>query len=411
VVALPFRSILRLNTRGLIASLFLAIIAANNFLNMKYGRLAVLTAVLFTAQSAVAQVNGSAGPYTFEITKENATGTIENQCQTGTCWSFATMSFLEAEVLRKGGKAIDLSEMYNVRVNYPLKAEAFVRYQGKQQFGPGGLSHDVLTVLASHGMVPETAYSGLKGSSTEHNHGSLDALLESTVKTVLDKKLNEEGAAWKNSIEGILDAELGPLPATFEYNGKKYTPMQFRDEMKINPSEYVSISSFTHHPFYAPFVLEVPDNWAKGSFYNVPMQDLERITDYAIDNGYTVAWDADVSEKGFSYSQGVAILPAVMPKKDEWFTSMHAELVPTAELRQEAFDRFETTDDHLMHITGKSKDQKGNIYYITKNSWGATNPFKGYLHVSKNYYLMKTVGIVVHRDAIPADIQKKLGLK
>jgi bleomycin hydrolase len=374
-------------------------------------RFLAMAAGLFIALHGASQLAGTAGPYTFTIAKENAVGSIENQCQTGTCWSFATMSFLEAEVLRKGGKAVDLSEMFNVRVTYPLKADAFVRYQGKQQFGPGGLSHDVLRVVGEHGIAPQSAYSGLKSGATEHNHGGLDALLEASVKTVLDKKLNEEGAAWKNSVEGILDAEIGALPTNFEYNGKKYTPSQFRDELKINAQDYVSITSFTHHPYYSTFVLEVPDNWAKGSFYNVPLQDLEKITENALDNGYTIAWDADVSEKGFSYSQGVAILPANMPKKEEWWTAMHPELVPTASARQEAFDRFETTDDHLMHITGKSKDQQGNTYYITKNSWGATNSFKGYLHVSKNYYLMKTVGIVVHKDAIPAEIRTKLGLK
>ena len=373
-------------------------------------KLAAIFAIAISSHG-IAQTPVSTGPYTFSIVKENAVGSIENQCQTGTCWSFATVSFLEAEVLRKGGKSVDLSEMYNVRITYPLKADAYVRYQGKQQFGPGGLSHDVLRVVAEHGMVPQSAYSGMKAGVTEHNHGGLDALLESTVKTVLDKKLNEEGGAWKNSVNGILDAEIGAVPSSFEFNGKKFTPAQFRDELKINAADYVSISSFTHHPYYSPFVLEVPDNWAKGSFYNVPLQDLERITENALDNGYTIAWDADVSEKGFSYLQGVAVLPATMPKKDEWWTIIHPELTPTAASRQDAFDRFETTDDHLMHITGKSKDQQGNTYYITKNSWGATNPFKGYLHVSKNYYLMKTVGIVVHKDAIPAEIRTKLGIK
>ncbi|MFM7725568.1 MAG: C1 family peptidase, partial [Flavobacteriales bacterium] len=227
----------------------------------------------------------------------------------------------------------------------------------------------------------------------------------------VEKKLNEEGNDWKKTVESMLDAEMGALPATFDYNGKKYTPAQFRDELKINPADYVSITSFTHHPLYSPFVLEVPDNWAKGSFYNVTLQDLERITNYAIDNGFTIAWDADASEKGFSHSNGVAIIPSAAPKKEEWWTSMQAEVMPTPELRQAAFDRFETTDDHLMHIVGKSKDQQGNTYFITKNSWGVSNVFNGYLHVSDNYYLMKTVGIVVHKDAIPADTRTKLGLK
>lgn len=354
----------------------------------------------------------SSSPYQFTVVKENTVGATENQCQTGTCWSFATVSFLEAEVIRKGGKPVDLSEMYNVRLTYPRKADSYVRYQGKQQFGPGGLSHDVITILRDYGVVPESVYSGLSDGSTEYNHNGLDAVLESTVKTVLDRKLNEEGEDWKRSIEGILDAEIGTLPTgNFEYNGKQYTPASFRDALKLNADDYVSITSFSHHPFYRPCVLEVPDNWSKGSFYNVTIEELGRIADYAIDNGFTIAWDADVSEKGFSFSQGVAVLPAEQPKKEDMWTKVHTEVSPTQAARQSAFDRFETTDDHLMHITGKSKDQLGNTYYITKNSWGTGNSFGGYQHVSRSYYLMKTVGIVVHKDALPMDIKTKLGIK
>lgn len=366
--------------------------------------------IIAAIQSIAQQTNPS--PYTFTTVKENTVGATENQCQTGTCWSFATVSFLEAEIIRKGNKPVDLSEMYNVRLTYPRKADSFVRYQGKQQFGPGGLSHDVIDILRDYGVVPESVYSGLKNGTTEYNHTGLDAMLESTVKTVLDRKLNEEGNDWKRSVEGMLDAEIGPLPSSnFDYNGKQYTPASFRDALKLNPDDYVSITSFNHHPFYTRFVLEVPDNWSKGSFYNVTIDELGRIADSAIDAGYTIAWDADVSEKGFSFTQGVAVLPAEQPKKEEWWTKVHPEAVPTQAARQEAFDRFETTDDHLMHITGKSKDQSGNVYYITKNSWGTGNPYGGYQHVSRNYYLMKTVGIVVHKDAIPADIKSKLGIK
>jgi bleomycin hydrolase len=366
----------------------------------------------FCATVSVAAQQTTASPYSFSIIKENAAGATENQCQTGTCWSFATVSFLESEALRKSGISVDLSEMYNVRINYPLKADSYVRYQGKQQFGPGGLSHDAINVLRDYGVVPESAYSGLKTGVTEHNHNTLDAILESTVKSVVEKKLNEDNQDWKRAINGILDAEIGPLPdATFAHNGKKHTAASFRDELKLNAADYVSITSFSHHPYYSSFVLEVPDNWSKGSFYNVTMDDLGRIADNAIDNGYTIAWDADVSEKGFSFQQGVAIIPAEQPKKEEFWTKLHTELVPTQQMRQDAFDRYETTDDHLMHITGKSKDQNGNIYFITKNSWGTSNPFKGYQHVSKSYFLMKTVAIVVHKDAIPADVKTKLGLK
>lgn len=367
---------------------------------------------LVIASSGQQAQQPSASPYKFTIIQENAVGPTENQCQTSTCWSFATVSFLEAEVIRKGNKPVDLSEMYNVRLTYPRKADSYVRFQGKQQFSPGGLSHDVFSIVRDYGLVPEAVYSGLKNGTTDYNHAGLDAMLESTVKTVLDRKLNEEGNDWKRSLEGILDAEIGPLPpSSFEYNGKEYTPASFRDALKINPDDYVSLTSFTHHPFYREFVLEVPDNWAKGSFYNVTIDDLGRIANNAIDAGYTIAWDADVSEKGFSFAQGVAILPAEPLKKEEWWTGLHPEFVPTQTARQDAFDRFETTDDHLMHITGKSKDQAGNTYFITKNSWGTGNSYGGYQHVSLSYYLMKTVGIVVHKDAIPADIKTKLDIK
>lgn len=351
-----------------------------------------------------------ASPYTFTVIKNNAAGGTEDQCSTGTCWSFATISFLESEIIRKGGKAVDLSEMFNVRVNYSRKVDSYIRFQGKQQFGPGGLSHDVIDVMRSHGIVPEAAYSGFLPGQKEYDHGTLDAILESVSKSILEHKLNEHSGDWRVSVDGILDANIGKIPTEFEFAGTKYTPASFRDAMKLNPNDYVSITSFTHHPFYSSFVLEVPDNWAKGSFYNVPLNELQQILDNAIDNGYTVAWDADVSEKGFSFKEGVGILPEADLPKDEMFKSIVAEKTVTQEMRQEAFDKFKTTDDHLMHLTGKAKDQNGNIYYLTKNSWGTSNPFQGYQYISDNYFQMKTVGIMVHKDAIPAEIRKKLGL-
>ncbi len=349
-------------------------------------------------------------PYKFTPVKENGVGLTEDQCATGTCWSFATISFLESEIIRKGNKPVDLSEMFNVRVNYIKKADSYVRFQGKQQFGPGGLSHDVIGVVAEYGIVPESAFPGAVDEKSEYNHAGLDAMLESTVKTVLDKKLNESNADWKQTVEGMLDAGVGKMPTMFEYDGKKYTPQTFRDAMKINPSDYVSITSFSHHPFYSQFVLEVPDNWMKGSFYNVPLDDMQKIADFAIDNGYTIAWDADVSEKGFSFSYGMALLPDATVKKEEMWTTVIKEASVTQQTRQDGFDTFHTTDDHLMHITGKAKDQNGNIYYITKNSWGKENPFGGYQYVSKNYFQMKTIGIMIHKDAIPKEIKVKLGI-
>lgn len=346
--------------------------------------------------------------YQFTTTKELGVSSTEDQCASGTCWSFATISFIEAEIIRKGQPTLDLSEMFNVRVNYPEKVESYVRYQGKQQIGPGGLSHDVIFAIREFGLVPESAYTGLNPGKTEHDHGTLDAAIESWAKTVLEKKLNEGGNEWILALNGIMNEYLGEIPSTFTYNGKSYSPTSFRDAMKINPDDYVSITSFSHHPFYSQFILEVPDNWAKGSFYNVPMEDMQMILDNAIDNGYSVAWDADVSEKGFSFKNGMAIVPDESVTKEDLFKKIVPEKKITQDNRQAAFDSFQTTDDHLMHITGKSKDQNGNVYYITKNSWGTTNPYGGYQHVSKSYFQYKTVSIMVHKDAIPAAIRAKL---
>jgi bleomycin hydrolase len=353
---------------------------------------------------------GQTTPYQFTPVTKIQVGDTEDQCSSGTCWSFATISFLEAEIIRKGNKPIDLSEMFNVYYTYQKKADSYVRYQGKQQFGPGGLSHDVIQIVGEFGMVPEVAYTGLTFNEARHNHDGLDNLLESTVSTVLKKNLNSQNQNWRKSVVGILESNLGKVPTSFTYEGKDYTPASFRDAMKIVATDYVSISSFAHHPFYSSFVLEVPDNWAKGSFYNVPLEDLMAITNNALEKGFSIAWDADVSERGFDFGQGLAILPDASVQKDELFKKVVPETKVTQALRQEAFDSFATTDDHLMHLTGMAKDQNGQFYYMIKNSWGTSNPYKGYQYVSQAYYQMKTVGIVVHKDAIPVDIRKKLGL-
>lgn len=348
-------------------------------------------------------------PYTFETQRFAKGIDVEDQCATGTCWSFATMSFLESEIIRKGNQPVDLSEMFNVRYTYPMKAESYVRFQGKQQFGPGGLSQDVIYVLQNHGMVPESAYTGLPVGQKEHDHSAMDAILEGTVKTVLDNKLNRD-MSWLTAVNGILDAYLGKVPTEFEYNGKKYTPASFRDAMGIKASDYVNITSFSHHPFYSSFVLEVPDNWMKGSFYNVPLDELQSIIDNAVETGYTVAWDADVSEKTFSFTNGLAIVPADGVNKEDVFKKIVPEKTIDQSIRQIAFDQQETTDDHLMHLTGKAKDQNGNVYYMIKNSWGTQNPYGGYQYISTSYLRYKTVSIVVHKDAIPAAIKTKLKL-
>ncbi|MEY3398341.1 MAG: hypothetical protein RL220_935 [Bacteroidota bacterium] len=349
-------------------------------------------------------------PYKFTDVKSIARGETEDQCATGTCWSFATVSFLEAELIRMGKGNIDLSEMYNVRMTYPKKAADYVRYQGKNQFGPGALAHDAINVMAEYGIVPESAYTGLEKGVTEHDHGGLDALLESTLKTALEKKLVEQGQEWKKAIEGILDAYLGRVPKEFEYSGKTYTPASFRDAMGLKASDYVSITSFTHHPYYTQFVLEVPDNFSHGMFFNVQLDELTSITEAAIANGYSVAWDADVSEKTFSFRNAMAIMPSDDVKPEDYFKKIVAEKHVTADQRQEAFETLKTTDDHLMHITGTATDQNGTKYFTVKNSWGKNNPSGGYQYVSYDYFRAKTVAILLHRNAVPQDIRKKTGI-
>lgn len=348
--------------------------------------------------------------YGFELLDKPVLPEVENQCATGTCWSFATVSFFESEILKKGNGPIDLSEMFNVRYTYPEKALSYVRYQGKQQFGPGGLAHDALRVVERVGMVPETVYSGLKDGQEEHDHGMLDALLEGLVKNIVEKNLFSQSTSWTRAIDAILDALLGAPPTSFEWNSNRYTPASFRDAMGIKATDYISFTSFNHHPFYQPMVLEVPDNWSKGNFYNVPLDDLQSIADNALKEGYTVAWDADVSEPGFSFRHGVALIPVKSIRKEDYFTAIVEEERVDQLNRQLAFDQQQTTDDHLMHITGRAKDKKGNVYYYTKNSWGSENPYRGYQYISTAYFRKKTVSMMVNKAAVPAAIRTKLGI-
>jgi bleomycin hydrolase len=384
-----------------------SIIVASNRIHLTMKLYFLLFTALWLSFHALAQ---DSSPYGFELIDKPLLPEVEDQCATSTCWSFATMSFFEAEIMRKGKGRVDLSEMFNVRHTYMEKAEDFVRYQGKQQFGPGGLAHDALKVVERYGMVPEQAYPGLKEDQKEHNHGVLDVLLEGLVKNVVEKNLFAQGNSWIQAVDAILDAMLGVPPTSFNWNTTSYTPPSFRDAMGIQANDYVSFTSFTHHPFYQSFVLEVPDNWSKGNFYNVPLDELQSIADNALKEGYTVAWDADVSEPGFSFRQGVAILPVQGTKKEEFFTSIAQEEKVNQQNRQEAFNMQQTTDDHLMHIVGRAKDKKGNAYYYTKNSWGIENPYKGFQYVSAAYFRKKTVSLMVNKEAVPESIRTKLGI-
>lgn len=345
---------------------------------------------------------------------------VKDQNKSGTCWCFAGTSMLEDDVLRKGGPELDLSEMYWVRQNYIEKAKKYISMDGKINFAQGGSIADVLEAASEIGAVPEEAYTGLNYGDKKHSHyemadglkAYLDALLSGN-RTLTD--------AWLNGFIGILDAYLGEVPQEFTYNGKKYTPQSFAREFKIAPQEFVSLTSYTHHPFYTWFALEIPDNWRWSQSYNVPMETMKEAVDNALQNGYTVAWSADVSEPGWQWRNGFALLPEEKGPEDlseneaaKWdqlsdkdrkdlsyeIKGPVKERKITQESRQKSFENKETTDDHGMVIIGKAKDQEGNLYYKVKNSWDTNQLYGGFIYVSEPYFLEKTLGVTLNKEAI-----------
>lgn len=335
--------------------------------------------------------------YTFKSLVDLTATTVKDQCQTGTCWSFSTTSFLESEAARISGEVVDLSEMASVRYTYPLKAEMYLRHHGLHQFGPGSLCHDVLNAMGSYGVVPEFAFTGLDKGESEYNHGEFDAVLAAAVKAMSEQRVLSDD--WRDAVDGICDAYLGKLPSSFQFEGTTYTPTSFRDHLGLSASNYVSLTSFTHHEFGESFVLEVPDNFSRGTFLNLPIRDLARVVQNALEQGYTVAWDADVSEKGFSFRNGMALMPAEGQKAELWKSVVEEEKV-TQESRQKAFEAHVTTDDHLMHIVGLAEDQNGEPYFVIKNSWGGANPYGGRQYISMAYFKAKTIAVTMHRDAV-----------
>lgn len=357
---------------------------------------------------------------------------VKDQYRTGTCWSFSALSFFESEMLRLGKPEVDLSEMFVVRNTYSDKAKRYVRLHGEGSFSAGGAFHDAKNVMLNYGIVPEQVYAGLNYGETKHVHGEMDNTLKQQVDAVVENKNKKLSTVWNQPVEATLDSYLGKLPESFEYEGKTYTPKTFATEfVGLNMNDYIEISSYTHHPFYSEFVLEVPDNWSWDKVYNVPLNELEAIIDNSLANGYTVAWAADVSEKGFVTSnKGVAVLPAVttddmtdaeiakweaLPEREKEkelykLDKPVSEVKVTQQMRQQAFDNYETTDDHGMHIIGTAKNQDGKVFYKVKNSWGDYNDYKGYFYVSKPYVSLKTMCIMVHKDAVPKQIREKLKL-
>lgn len=352
-------------------------------------------------------------PYQFTSVIDLETTDVISQGRTGTCWSFSTSSFIESEIIRKTGKTIDLSEMYNVRKTYMDKADNYVMRQGKANFSEGGLAHDVLNSIKSNGLVPNSAYSGLDSESSYHNHAEMVAVLESMVKTYAENPAKKLSKKWKPAVNAVLDVYLGKAPDRFTYEGKSYTPQTFLEMTQIDPDEYVSFTSFSHEEFYSSFILNIPDNFSNGSFYNLPLDEFIETLDHALENGYSVEFDCDVSEPTFSAAHGVAVIPADEQNNKAAMEGIYPELEISQEFRQDEFENFTTTDDHLMHITGVLKDQNGNKYYSVKNSWGASDRVAngGYVYMSESYMRLKTISITIHKDATPKAIAKQLSLK
>jgi aminopeptidase C len=382
-----------------------------------------------SAQEKKAEEKKPATGYTFTMEKELKYTPVKNQSRSGTCWSFSGLSFIESELLRLGKGEYDLSEMFVSRDNYEKKADKYVRMHGKINFAGGGSFEDVIETLRNAGIVPEEVYEGINYGGIIHDHSELDIVTEAYVSAVIKgRKLTN---AWKKGFDGILNAYYGNYPEQFTYKETSYTPKSFVQSLGLNFDDYVEITSFTHHPFYKPFIIEIPDNYIWGMNYNVTIDELVEIIDNSIEKGYTVAWGSDVSERGFQYRKGIAVVPDLEVNsnsgtdRERWenlsrtereaeilkFDKPVAEIKITQELRQEAFDNYETTDDHGMHIVGIAKDQNGAKFYKVKNSWGTDNSeYSGFFYVSENYVRYKTINILINKNVIPANTKSKLGL-
>ena len=373
----------------------------------------------------------SAQTYDFTVTDSVAVTPVKNQASSGTCWCSATTSFVESELLRKGKGEHDLSEMFIVRQKLLNQLNDNYLRRGRGNIGQGSLSHTFLNAYNQVGIVPEEVYSGINYASPRHNHGEMMAMLEAVAGVAV--KAKKRSPQYDKIVNNVLDTYLGPVPETFTYRGKTYTPKSFAASLGIDPSDYVELTSFTHHPYYEAFELEVPDNWEHARQYNLPLDELMEVIDGALRGGYSVCWDGDVSERGFQFRHGAAINPdvkdlsrysasdsaAFAPLTETQrldsvfaFRRPYPEIVVTPEVRQEGFETFVTTDDHLMHLTGLAKDQNGTKYYVTKNSWGTDrNDFGGYLNMSESFVRAKTIYVMMHKDALPSALRKRLGIR
>ena len=355
----------------------------------------------------------------FKFTEQINLGTtsVKTQGSSGTCWSYSTNSFLESEMIRLGKQPVELSQIYSARNVYVEKGINYVRMHGAVTLGDGGALHDVINMYKKYGTVPREVYTGLNYGTDKNKFGEMAALIEGVLAAVVKNPNGELTPNWQKAYAAVIDSYLGKVPENFNYKGKNYTPQTFAKEVVgINPDEYIEMSSFTTSPYYQKTTMMVPDNWSFDQVYNVKVNDMTDVIDNALKKGYTVAWATDVSEKSFSWKNGVAYVPTkkfddmTAEEKGDMFNGPKPEPEITPEMRQDAFDNYTTTDDHGMHIIGLAKDQTGKEYYIVKNSWGETNDYKGFLFVTKNFVKYKTTALMVNKGGIPTEIAKKLGV-
>lgn len=334
---------------------------------------------------------------------------VESQGNTGTCWSFSAASFLESELIRMGKGTHNLSEIFIARQVYINKAENYVRRHGKTQFGEGSLGHDLLNAVDMYGIVPNEVFNGLQMDTEKHNHAELASILEGFLKAIIANKGGKLTPMWRNGYSALLNVYLGEYPHNFTYNKKSYTPKSFAEELGLSSKNYITLTSYTHQPFYANFVLDIPDNWDNGRFYNVQLDEMIETAKKALKDGFTLDWDADVSNNGFNSREGIAIEPLEGEKPN--FITTAKEKVVTQEMRQEYYDNYTVGDDHLMHIVGLAKGIDGKDYFIVKNSWGddrGLDKFKGHVLVSEAYFRMNTISVLLHKNALSKELKEKL---
>jgi bleomycin hydrolase len=389
-------------------------------------KMIVLALALMIGVGAMAQDAPKGYQFTDQVV--NPATSVKDQSRSGTCWAFSCLGFIESEIMRNGGEELDLSVMWVVRNIYFEKAVKYVRLHGHLNFAVGGNAGDVITAIRDYGIVPTEVYPGLNYGTAKPHFDEIDAVLKAYVEAVVSQR--KLTTAWQDGLNGILDAYFGQMPETFVYNGKEYTPKSFAESLPLNLDEYVDLTSFTHHPFYERFTLEVPDNWRCHQQYNLPLDELMRTLDYALEQGYTVEWAADVSEQGFNRQLAIGIVPETElesmegTEAEKWgalsqeermralysFDEPVQERVITQEMRQAAYDNYETTDDHGMQIVGYAVDQTGARFYRVKNSWDVRPPYDGYYYFSRAFLEYKTMSFLVNVNSIPKDIRKKLGL-